>query len=406
MTLFFGSALVLVLITLFICIRAIMFYKRPAEDNAAEMRKALLLQKLDELDNDLANGTITEQEAENTRAELQRALASSEPASEQTRQTGLQFKQQTSIGLIVFIPVFVLLLYSYLGRPDLIGGIPEDVAQQQQPVTPEQVEKMVAGLEQRLQENPEDLEGWEMLFRSYMVLQRYDKALQVAEKLYELVGETPETLLRYVDALAMANGERLTGKPTEYINRILEIEPDNASALWLAGMSANERGEPMQALEYWEKLLPRIEDGSEPKQQLMQMIAATRTELGLSTGDSVDPDSVAIKVNVYLAPDLSETINDNAMLFVYARSEDGNSMPIAVVREPVADFPVQVTLNNTNIMIPTRKLADFASVQLIARVSNSGQAKPENGDLIGAVSNISPLTVSPIDLVIREKIKL
>ena len=405
MTLFFGSALVLILITLFICIRAIMFYKRPAEDNAAEMRKALLLQKLDELDNDLANGTITNQEAENTRAELQRALASSEPASEQTRQTGFQFKQQTSIGLIVFIPVFVLLFYSYLGRPDLISGIPEDVAQQQ-PVIPEQIEKMVGGLEQRLQENPEDQEGWEMLFRSYMVLQRYDNALEAAEKLYKLNGETPETLLRYVDALAMANDERLAGKPTEYINRILELEPDNASALWLAGMSANERGEPMQALEYWEKLLPRIEDGSEPKQQLIQMIAATRAELGLPTADAVDPDSVAITVNVYLAPDLSENINDNAMLFVYARSEDGNSMPIAVVREPVADFPVQVTLNNTNIMIPTRQLADFDSVQLIARVSNSGQAKPENGDLIGAVSNISPLTVSPIDLVIREKIKL
>lgn len=383
-----------------------MLSQRPEHEDSPTLQNAILQQRLAELEIDLENGTITELEAGNSRREIESAINNIKSVSTTGRNERLQLKRLTALTLTAFVPLFVLLMYSYLGRPDLVGKEPLQVSQEGQPITPEQIEQMVTGLEQRLQDNPDDIEGWQMFYRSNMVLERYEEAKQAAEKLFQLEGESPESLLRLVDALAMANDEQLSGKPAEYIQRILELEPDNASALWLAGMAATELGELKQALNYWERLLPRIEDGSEPKQQLQQMITATRQQLGIDNNISADPDSVSLVVNVYLAPALSENIAENAMLFVYARSEDGNSVPIAVVREPVTEFPVQVTLDNTDVMMPSRKLGDFKRVQLIARVSNSGQARPENGDLVGAVSNISPLLGNPIDLIIREKIEL
>lgn len=405
MLLFWLISLLLILLTLVICIRTVMLSQRPEHEDSPTLQKDILQQQLAELEIDLENGTITEQEAGNSRREIETAINSIKSVSTTGNNERLQLKRLTALSLTAFVPLFVLIMYSYLGRPDLVGQQPLQ-ASQDQPITPEQVEEMVAGLEQRLQDNPEDIEGWQMFYRSNMVLERYAKAKQAAEKLFQLEGETPESLLRLVDALAMENEEQLAGKPAEYIQRILELEPDNASALWLAGMAAAERGELQQALNYWERLLPRIEDGTEPKQQLQQMIASTRQQLGMDIDSNVDPNLVSLVVNVYLAPALSDNIAENAMLFVYARSEDGDSIPIAVVREPVTEFPVQVTLDNTNVMMPSRKLGDFKRVQLIARISNSGQAKPENGDLVGAVSNISPLLGNPIDLIIREKIQL
>jgi len=403
MILFWLISLFLILFGLAICIRTVMLAKKPELDDMDATRQALLRQRLEELDTDLANGTITGPEAEQARIEIETDLNRTQ--ADTNARVRSQLKRLTTLGLTAFLPIFVLTIYAWLGRPDLVSQSADQLAQQP-PVTPEQIEKMVAGLEQELQDNPDDVQGWQMFYRSNMVLERYEQALAAAQTLLQLEGETADSLLRLVDALAMSNDEKLAGKPAEYIKRILELEPDNASALWLAGMEARERGELKEALDYWERLLPRIEDGSEPKQQLRQMIAATRQTLGIDTDVPVDPDAVNLTVNVYLAPDLSKEFADDAMLFVYARSEDGNSMPIAVIREPVSVFPVQVTLNNSNVMMPTRKLADFERVQLIARISNSGQAKPETGDLVGAVSNISPLLGTPIDLIIRDKISL
>ena len=404
MMLFWLIALLLIIVALVICIRSLLLARQKDETVTADDNAALLQQRLDELNSDLDNGVITPEEAENSRKEIQLATLGLQTSAPSRATTSSKYNRVTALFLVTFVPVFVFLFYAYLGRPDLLTEAPTQ-ASQQGPITAAQIEQMVAGLEQRLDENPEDVEGWQMLYRSYMVLERYEDALLAAEKLYELEGEKPEVLLRYVDALAMANDQQLTGKPTEIIERILEIEPDNASALWLAGMAARDRGELQQALQYWEGLLPRLEEGSQPKQQLQQMIGLVRQQMGNSL-TNLDPETVSITVNVYLAPGLQEAVKDEAALFIYVRSQDNNAVPIAMVKEPIIEFPVQVTLDNTDITSNLNKLGDFTQVQLIARVSNSGQVKPENGDLVGAVSNISPFMNSPVDLVIRDRIQL
>lgn len=225
--------------------------------------------QLDELERDLKNDAITTEQFDQGRTELERRLLEDVP---DTHGGGLHAHAEQKKGKLaaiivgIAVPAFAIAIYQWLGTPAAIspqqnvaataGAAPDDMS--------DQINAMVAQLAQRLEENPADPEGWGMLGRSYLVLQRLDDAVAAYEKAVALAGDNPNLLVDYADALAMASGaQSLEGRPMELIERALALDPNNQKALWLAGTAAYERAEFKQTLGYWRRLYEMLPKDSE-----------------------------------------------------------------------------------------------------------------------------------------------
>ena len=127
---------------------------------------------------------------------------------------------------------------------------------------------MVQKLAERMQANPDDMQGWLMLARSYKALGRFDEAVNAYGKAEKVVVESPDLLASYAEAIAMANGKGLQGKPVKLIEMALKLDPKHGHSLFLAGAAAMEAGDNKKGIAYWEALLPQVEPGSEIDQML------------------------------------------------------------------------------------------------------------------------------------------
>ncbi len=99
--------------------------------------------------------------------------------------------------------------------------------------------------------------------------------------------------------------------------------------------------------------------------------------------------SASVEVNVSLSPELQKSVNPGDTVFIYAQALSGPKMPLAIVRKQVSDLPITVTLNDTMAMMPKMKLSNFDQVKLLARISKSGNAMSQAGDLLGVVEQVS-----------------
>jgi cytochrome c-type biogenesis protein CcmH len=135
-------------------------------------------------------------------------------------------------------------------------------------MTPEQINDMVAKLAERMQANPDNMQGWLMLARSYKTMGRYEEAAEAYGKAEKVINDDPELLASYAETIAMAAGQGLKGKPAQLIERALKLDPQQPHALFLAGAAAMEAGDNKKGIAYWEALLPQVEPGSEIDQML------------------------------------------------------------------------------------------------------------------------------------------
>ncbi len=314
----------------------------------------------------------------------------------------------SAVILLLLIPAFVIVLYAYLGQPELItqasllsefnnaGSHEEKQAS---------IDKMLTQLEQRLINEPDDVDGWMMLTNSYTMLERYPEALRAVNNLYRLRSEDPSVLIRYADIMSLANGGVFAGKPTELINEALRLDPDNASGLWFAGLAANERDDIQLAITYWQRLLPKLDEGSKPQQEIKQFLelAIKQVESEQAINGSTATQEHKLQLNVSLSEDLINEASQDDTVFIYAQAVNGPPMPIAIIRKKVSDLPLQTTLDDSTAMMPTNKLSDHTQVRLIARITKSGNAKPESGDLIGILDTVNTDTLETLNLHINQK---
>jgi cytochrome c-type biogenesis protein CcmH len=222
-----------------------------------------------ELETDLRNGLIGEPEYQKEKQELERRLladtetakrvsSASPPTSSSTR--------KLAYTVTAAIPIVAIVFYLARGNPKALN--PETApntqpaaATQSGEMTPQQIEANVGKLAKRLEENPNDVQGWVMLGRSYTMLERYADAATAYGRATTLKGGDANLWTDYAEALALANGQRLEGKPMEAINRALQIDPNNEQALAFAGEAAFQAADYKKAIEYWQKLQAGSEAG-------------------------------------------------------------------------------------------------------------------------------------------------
>jgi cytochrome c-type biogenesis protein CcmH len=269
-----------------------------------------------------------------------------------------------------------------------------------------EINKMVDGLAEKMKNNPDDAQGWLMLGRSYKFQQQYPKAVDAFANAYRLLGDQAEVMLLYADALAYASDKNLAGKPTELIFKALALEPDSISALWLGGMAKAQQGDAVTAIKLWKKLAALLPPGSESQQEIQGLLAKIESEAPQpEAAQQANAPSVAIDVQVSLAPELQKSASPGDTVFIYAQALSGPKMPLAIVRKQVSDLPLTVSLNDAMAMMPNMKLSNFANVKVLARISKSGNAVSQPGDLIGVIDQVALADKGNHKIVINGQVK-
>ena len=403
--LFWLSAGALLAATLWAVLRPLLKGEAASESATDDPSLTVYRARFTELDDDISGGSVSAAEKDAVRTELERDLLRAAehgpahtPAPEGSR------NRIVAAVLALLLPSLVVGLYFTLGRPNLARDI-ADAGAETKSAHPDTVEGMVEGLATRMEQQPDDRQGWEMLTRSYMVLGRYAEAAAAAEKLYALAGDEPDVLLSLADALSMANGGDPAGRPAELVQKALVLDPNHRAALWLAGAAAAKSGDLGAAAAFWERLLPLVANEPEFRAEIAEALANVRPAAG-DTGSTQQPDSTAgaIKMRVELDPALADQADPHSTIFIIAKASNGPAMPLAVLRRTVKELPLEVTLDDSLSMSGTVKLSDFATADLSARISRSGQAERQTGDLIGELHGVTIGEKAVRDLIIDTRV--
>jgi cytochrome c-type biogenesis protein CcmH len=350
---------------------------------------AILRGQLAELDAELARGAISAAEHAESKAELERRVLEETTAAAAAGAPPRRGGRALAGALGVALPLAAAGLYLALGEPGALDPQARVAAGHSEQPSRQEIEAMVARLDQRLQSEPDNVEGWAMLARSYFLMQRYADSVRAYERLAQLLPQEPGVLADYADALAMRDGRRLTGRPLELVLRALALDPNHPKALAMAGSEAFDRKDYKTAVQYWERLHAVLPADSEFAANVAASIAEARTAGGLGPAPAAKgaaPPSV--QGTVQLAPALAGKAAPTDAVFVFARAVDGPRAPLAVLKLQVKDLPAQFSLDDSLAMAPQFALSKFDAVTIGARVSKSGRAEPSAGDLEGATGAV------------------
>ncbi len=399
---------------------------------------AIARERLRELEAERERGELTPAAFDQAKLELERILANdlARPGQAPTLRSGDKAGPLALAALLVVVPPVTVGLYLALGAPqhlDVAGpgaGSAAQVAAHGAGGPQMNVEQLLGRLEQRLAENPGDPEGWAMLARSYMALERYPDAIRALDKLRELVGDEPAVLIPLADAVAMTQGGRMAGRPTTLIKKALEVDPENPIANWLGGNAAAEAADWQAAIDHWRKSLAQVGDDAQSAGELRQRIAEAEAKLGgaptatktparpapgaaAPTAAAAAPTAVAppqpvapaqpaaqVQVQVSLAPELQARVSPNDVVFVFARAPAGPPMPVAAVRLQASQLPLTVTLDDSSSVMPAARLSQFPEVRIEARVAKGGTAVAASGDLRSQPATVKVGTGDPVAVVI------
>lgn len=398
-------------------------------DQIEALNTRLYQQRLAELQTEQANGNLDAEQLNATQEELARELLHDTDV-QVTKTVPASTGRNAAIAIALSVPLAAVMLYQQLGSPDLLGPLEQQAnapaaqsAETGQSLPP--VEDMLSGLRARLKQEPDNAKGWQLLGRSYVAMQRYGEAESAYAKAFALQPDDPSLLVSYAEAMALANDSKLLGRPTELLQQALRIAPNHPDALWLGGLAALQAKQGGQAVGYWRSLLQQLEADSPDAQMVRNQIAridaqmaqdgepleaivpaATAAPATDQSANQTKPiaNDLAITVSVSLDPALVAAAAPNDTLFIYARATQGPRMPLAMARKTVRDLPVTVTLDDSSAMMPAMKLSGFEQVMIMARVSKSGTAMTQSGDLLGSVGPVVVEAGAAVTVSIGERI--
>lgn len=369
---------------------------------------AILREQLAQVDAEFASGALDADQHVSARADIARRVLDEETQAEVVPMA--RGARVAAFAVTLVLPVFAVLAYVLLGNVQAL--LPQAAQQASEEVTIEQVAKMAEMLEQRTKDKPEDAVAWTMLGRAYGMLQRYPEADKAYRRALALTPDDANLLASLADVVAVQQGLNAAGEPTRLVEQALRIDPNNLKALALAGSAAFERKDFTQAIAMWARAREIAPAGSEFMTQLDASMAMAKEAMAQSaapvTGAAASipgkpalaaSAAQAVRGRVSLSSVLAAKAASDDTVFIFARAADGPRMPLAIIKRKVSDLPVTFSLDDSMAMSPQMKLSSFASVVVGVRVSKSGQATPQSGDLVGQSAPVA-LGAKPIELLI------
>ena len=294
--------------------------------------------------------------------------------------------------LVVAMPLAALLIYREIGEPRALDPQALTARGDTAAATPD-LASAISSLEQRLADTPDDAEGLRLLARGYQSMQRFAEARDTLAKVRELLPQDLDAQVEYAEALALAGASRrVEGEAQALIDDALSRNPDHERALWLAGISAVQREDKLQALIHWQRLLRLLPPDSEVHASVSQQIRELGAEpapapavADVAAGAVPAPaatagTSSAVQVHVTVASALAARVTATDTVYVFARAAEGPKMPIAIQRFAASELPKTISLDDSMGMMPTLKLSQQERIVIGARISKSGNATPQSGD--------------------------
>lgn len=392
--LFWAIALALVLATLAALLWPLLrgrATRGPAGDDASA---AIFRDQKRQIDAEFASGAIDAAERDLAQAELVERLARElDAAGDAPAARGSRAAWIVALALVAIVPAATLAGYLALGQPDAIGATAARTR-----ASDADVVAMIERLAQRMREQPDDPKGWVLLGRSYAALQRFDDSAKAYEQAALRQPNDADLLADWADALGMAQGRTLAGRPAELVRQALAADPQHPKALALAASAAMEARDDRAAIGYWKRLLALVPPGSEDARGIEATIAQLEgsSRPSASTPASAPapaPPAAAgarIAGRVIVAPALAGRVPPEATVFVFARAAEGPRIPLAVLRKTVRDLPFEFVLDDSMAMAPGMNLSSAPRVVVEVRVSASGRADPASGDLTGRSEPVAP----------------
>jgi cytochrome c-type biogenesis protein CcmH len=310
-----------------------------------------------EAEADVAAGRLDAQQLDSARREINRRAREDAAAADETL-APQRPARRTAITLALLVPAASISLYLLLGDPQ--ATTPATAAAPNHSTRPEQVQKMVAALAERLKSQPDDVEGWTMLGRSYVALGRHRDAAIALQRANALAPGNPSLLADLADVTGMAQGRKLAGEPSRLIQQALDIDPQHVKALALAGSAAFDAKDYEGARSFWQRLLAVVPAESPLARSVQGSIAEAQA---LAGGTPVPVAAAGASVNgqVIVSAELASRIAPGDTLFIFARAAQGPRMPLAIVKRS-AVLPSSFTLDDTMAMAPELRLSAFSEV--------------------------------------------
>lgn len=380
MTNFFVPAFLLLVLVLLLLLRPFLFPAKVQATSRRQMNAAIYREELDKLEAERNTGLIAEADYEIAHAEMRQRLF--QDTTEEDDLATLGSTKKTAIGICVFIVVISSGLYFSFGDVYRVAQKNSET-----PISQEGVEKMVTEFATKMEKDPSNLQGWVMLARSYRILGRNQDAVKAYERAGSFVDTDPQLLADYADTLAANANGNFAGKPLSLINQALKLDPNNLLALWLSGTAAFNANNYRSAAQTWEKLALQLPPNSEELKMIEGSIAEARSKGGLAPKATIISSAKGISGQIELAGDMKSKVKQGDTVMVIAR-QVGERMPVAVFKTPVAQFPMSFLLNDELAMNPSAPLSKLTEVSIEVRISKTGMAKPETGDLISVAKTI------------------
>lgn len=421
MTTFWIFAAGLILLAIGFIVLPLMRNKEYAGLSADELNLSVFKQQLEELDNDLSTGILDQERYDAARRDLEKELLEDVSGNKVQATTMTSSTGRWIMSVALAVPLMSIGMYQALGQPEIIPQLADnaDTTGHAQPMTSPHtgqpsmqdlppMEELVKKLAAKMEQQPDNLDGWLMLGRSYMTLNQPQNAIAAYEKAMALNPDNTTLLLAYAEALGQSQGKNFTGRPAELIEKAHKLDPQDPNGLWMMGIVSYQQEQFNDALGYWEKLESILPPQSQDVASVQSAIEDVRAKLGIEkklpeiasskpAGESAaSAGGSAIEVIIKLSPELQSKANPDDLVFIYAKALSGPPMPLAAARKQVKDLPLTLILDDSMAMMPQMKLSAFPEVVVGARISKSGGPSARPGDLEGEIKPVKPGQPGPV----------
>lgn len=397
-------AVVTVLVrTLWTSARAAHEWHAPTAQETAQANTQVYRDQLEELEREYLAGNVTPQELNTARDELARRLLEDVQVDEPVAAEVGTFQKPWRItaGLAAGLPIVAMVMYGILGQPVALDpAVLARGAEQNTEVTPEKLATMATALIRRLQDEPNSAEGWVMLGRVQRARNLFAEADDAFAKALALT-QDDDLWIERAEVIAQKNNGSFAGEPWAIIQRVLTRNPQHNNALLLAGSASFAELNYRSALRFWERARDLVDPNSPDAQELDRAMAEARDKLGLpplptreasnAKASAAAPAAASgISGRVSVVSELAGKIAPTDTVFVYATPVSGSKMPVAMIRTTADKLPFDFVLDDSTAMMPDAKLSKMDEVTVRVRISKSGQAKAQAGDLGVSLTPVKP----------------
>ena len=392
-----GIALCVALVFLWVLLRE---RKPVTQASQAKANAKVYRDQILDLDREHDSGHISDQEWQQSRDELSLRLLEDTSAVDDPAAKAEKPAIWTAVVLAVALPLGSMGLYMWVGQPEALNPMAAKTPDQ---VDPKDLAKMAQTLAEKLQAKPDNLQGWVMLGRTYRALENFDAALKAYDSALKHSADDDLKLER-IEIIAMQRQGQFEGEPWNVIREVLQRDPQHFGALLTAGSASYAEGKFADALKYWEQARKPLDANNPDLEGLENAIAAVRDRLGMppakssltasstpsstASSTSVATSGLNVTGQVNLSASLKSKASPNDVVFIYATPANGDRMPLAIFKTTVSQLPLNFTLDDSSAMTPDRKLSAAGEVMVKVRVSKSGNAMPQSGDLSGSLGPV------------------